>query len=238
MILFYLSIPFVLLVTIFYSIVAAITRPFDRSAKIYHSLMKQWSWLLLLILRVKVHVYGREYLQSEASYLFLANHASYLDILAIGVALPEGGLFVYKEELTKIPIWGWSLKISPFIMVRRTDPRKAMESIEEAAKEIRDKGQSVVIFPEGTRSADGKLGEFKRGGFLLATKTGVPLVPLAIRGSQQLMPRNDWKVRSGHIEVHIGKPVPGRSDLNRNEERALQGKLHTTLSSMLEEHHG
>ncbi|MCE2503455.1 MAG: 1-acyl-sn-glycerol-3-phosphate acyltransferase [Chlorobi bacterium] len=238
MILFYLSIPLVVLVTVIYSILAAITRPIDRNVRIYHALMRQWSCLLLILLRVRVRTSGREHLTPGTPYIFIANHASYLDIIAIGVSLPEGGLFVYKEELTKIPIWGWSLKMSPFIMIRRTDPRKAMESIEGAARDIRERGESVVMFPEGTRSTDGKLGEFKRGGFLLATKTGVPLVPLVICGSQPLMPRDDWRVRPGHIEVQIGKPIPGRSDLNRNEERELQERLHTTLISMLEGHHG
>lgn len=235
MFLFYLAVPFVLVVTIFYSILAAVTRPVDRSARIYHSLMRQWSRALLFLLRVKVTVRGTERLAPGTPYLFLANHSSYLDIIAIGTALPEGGLFVYKEELTKIPIWGWSLKRSPFIMIRRADARDAMRSIERGAEEIRQRGQSVVIFPEGTRSADGMLGEFKRGGFLMAAKTGVPLVPLAIRGTQPLMPRDDWRVRPGRVQVIIGEPIPGRADLNRNEERALLETVRGRLLNLLEQ---
>ncbi|MCB0712829.1 MAG: 1-acyl-sn-glycerol-3-phosphate acyltransferase [Ignavibacteriae bacterium] len=233
MILFYLSIPFVLLTTLIYSVIAALTRPIDRSARIYHSLMRGWSRTLLWLLRVKVNTVGREHLQEKTPYLFIANHSSYLDIIAIGVSLPNGGLFVYKEELTKVPVWGWSLRYSPFIMIRRTDPRKAMESIEGAAREIRERSQSVVIFPEGTRSTDGVLGEFKRGGFLLAAKTGVPLVPLAIQGSHKLLPRGDWRVRSGEITVNFGRPIPGRSELNRSEERELQERLREELQMML-----
>ena len=234
MILFYLAAPFVVLVTVIYSILAAITRPIDRSARIYHALMKQWSTILLFLLRIKVRISGIEHLQQGKPYIFIANHASHLDIIAIGKALPEGALFVYKEELTKVPIWGWSLKRSPFIMVRRSDPRDAMRSIELAASEIRERGESVVIFPEGTRSVDGQLGAFKRGGFLLATKTGVPLVPLAIRGSNALFPRNSKQVRAGEIQVMIGKPAAGKKDLNRSEERALQGELREQLRIMLE----
>lgn len=234
MVLFYLAVPFVVLVTVFYSILAVITRPFDRNARIYHALMKQWSVALLILLRIKINVRGVENLQDGSPYIFIANHSSYLDIIAIGKALPEGALFVYKEELTKVPVWGWSLKGSPFIMIRRADARDAMRSIEQAASEIRERGESVVIFPEGTRSFNGELGEFKRGGFLLAAKTGVPLVPLAIRGSNRLLPRNDWRVQPGTIDVVIGAPNPGQKDLNRNEERALQTALRDQLSEMLE----
>lgn len=233
MLLFYLSVPFVVLISIVYSIVAVITRPFDRNSSIYHALMKQWSHMLLVLLRVRIDVRGTEHLKPGTPYIFVANHSSYLDIIAIGDALPDGALFVYKEELTKVPIWGWSLKKSPFIMVQRSDPRNAMRSIERAASDIRDRGQSVVIFPEGTRSEKGELGEFKRGGFLLAAKTGVPLVPLAIRGSHRLLPRNDWRVRAGTIEIVIGEPIPGRDDLNRTEERRLQENVREQLQEIL-----
>lgn len=235
MFLFYPAVPFVLIVTVFYSILAAATRPIDRNARIYHSLMRQWSHALLFLLRVKVTVRGLERLTPGTPYLFLANHSSYLDIIAVGAALPEGALLVYKEELTKIPIWGWSLKRSPFIMIRRADARDAMRSIERAAEEIRQRGQSVVIFPEGTRSADGTLGQFKRGGFLIAAKAGVPLVPLAIRGAQPLMPRSDWRVRPGNVQVIVGNPIPGRADLNRNEERLLLEDVRNQLVDLLGE---
>lgn len=234
MVLFYLAVPFVVVVTVVYSILAVVTRPIDGSARIYHGLMKGWSRILLFLLRVKVGVRGAERLRPGGTYIFIANHQSYLDIIVIGAALPDGALFVYKEELTKIPIWGWSLKHSPFIMIRRSDARDAMRSIERAASEIRERGQSVVIFPEGTRSVDGTLGEFKRGGFLLAAKTGVPLAPLAILGSHALMPRGDWRVRSGSVNVIIGDPIPGRADLNRNEERELLENVRNQLTDMLE----
>ena len=235
MLIFYLAVPLVVIVTVIYSILAVVTRPFDRNIRIYHALMRQWSRILLFLLRIKVKAIGREHLEKDVPAIFIANHASYLDIIAIGVALPQGALFVYREELTKVPVWGWSLRYSPFIMIRQADPRKAMESIETAAREIRERGQSVVIFPEGTRSKDGELGPFKRGGFLLAARTGVPLVPLAIQGAHRLMPRGGWKVRPGEIVVRIGEPVPGRPDLNRNEERELQESLRNHLLEMIEE---
>lgn len=231
---FYLAVLPVIIVTVFYSIVAALSRPFDRSARVYHALMRGWSRAMLWLLRVRMSVTGRENLVPGTPYIFVANHASYLDIIAIGAALPEGGLFVYKEELTSVPIWGWSLKVSPFIMVRRSDPRHAMRSIETAAEEIRRKRQSVVIFPEGTRSEDGTLGPFKRGGFLLAAKTGVALVPLAVRGTAPLLPKGEWRVRPGRVAVAIGRPIAGRADLTRADEKELGDRLRGELARMLE----
>ncbi len=233
MILFYLVFPLVVACTAFYSVMTVIVRPIDPRDRIYHGIMKQWAHVLLFLLRVKVETSGREHIRKEENYIYIANHASYLDIIAICAAVPDDVLFVYKEELTKVPIWGWSLKISPLIMVRRSDPRQAMRSIELAAQEIRERGTSVAVFPEGTRSYDGVLGEFKRGGFLLAARTGVPLVPLAIRGSHLLLPRGEWKVRPGKIEVEIGKPIASKQDMNRNEERVIQEETRVRLEQML-----
>lgn len=228
-----LSVLPVILVTIVYSIGAAVTRLFDRSNRVYHAMMRSWSRILLWLLRVRVEASGLDRVDPSKAYIFLANHTSYLDIVAIGAVLPGGGLFVYKEELTKVPVWGWSLRASPFIMIRRADPRDAMRSIERAAEDIREMGESVVIFPEGTRSVDGAVQPFRRGGFLLAAKTGVPLVPLAIRGADRLLPRGEWRVKPGTIRVEIGHPVPTPESLSRAEERELQEELFRELSRMV-----
>lgn len=234
MVFFYLTAPIVLVVTVIYSVLAAITRIYDPHARIYHALMRQWSVILLALLRVRVTPHGVERLDPSRAYIYLANHSSYLDILAIGATVPNGALFVYKEELAHIPIWGWSLRISPFIMIRRADARDSMRSIERAAGEIHQRKQSVVIFPEGTRSEDGALRPFKRGGFLLAAKTGAPLVVLAIRGAFPLLPKGEWRVRPGRIDVEVGEPIEGRPNLTRNDERELQETVRRQLLEMLD----
>ena len=224
----------VLLITIFYSFIAAFSRLIDRHNKIYHKLMRSWSKVVLSLLGVKVSATGIDFLKPGQPYLFLANHSSYLDIVAIGAVIPGGGLFVYKEELARVPIWGWSLRLSPFIMIKRSAPRESMKSIEAAAEEIRTGGESVIIFPEGTRSSDGKLGQFKRGGFLLAAKTAVPIVPLAIRGASELLPRGGVLTRPGRIEIEIAKPIEIDANIGRATERMLQNQIENSLREMLE----
>lgn len=232
--LFYLAVPCVILVTLYYAIVSSTVSLFDRSGKIYHRLMRQWSRALLWLFRVKVSVSGTENLDFSTNYVYLANHSSYLDIIAIGATLPDDVRFIFKAELGRIPFFGWSLKIGPYILMDRADPRNAMASIETAASQIRE-GTSVIIFPEGTRSSDGNVAAFKRGGFLLATKSGVPLVPVAIVGSYDLLPRHRSTVLPGKIEVIVGKPIQPPATLNRAQESALQGEVKTQIEILLEE---
>ncbi len=223
----------VVVITLLYSVVAGLAMLLRLGNPLYHTLMRSWSRLLLFFLRLKIVPVGLDRLDPEQPYIFLANHASYLDIIAIGAILPKGGLFVYKEELAKVPIWGWSLRASPFIMISRADPRNAMRSIEKAATDIREKGESVVIFPEGGRTKDGRLSTFRRGGFLLAAKTGVPMIPLAIKGAHHRLPYGEWRVSPGKIEVEFGVPVETPADLDRASERMLQKRLPGELNSML-----
>jgi 1-acyl-sn-glycerol-3-phosphate acyltransferase len=230
---FYLVLPFVILSTIYYSIVSMIVVAFDRSGRGYHSIMRQWSRLLLWLFGIKTVVKGTENIPPGTSHIFLANHSSYLDIITLGVTIPDDIRFIFKRELAKIPIFGWGLAHGPYILIDRTDARNAMASIERAAKQIGE-GASVVIFPEGTRSGDGKLGPFKRGGFLLATKSGVPMLPVAIRGTYQLLSRHDSRVRSGRVEVIIGHPIEEKPNATRAEEQAIQNEVRQQLVAMLE----
>jgi 1-acyl-sn-glycerol-3-phosphate acyltransferase len=196
-------------------------------------MQRKWSKVLLRMLRVKAVAHGVERNDPSVTYIVVANHASYLDIPVLVSTLPIDLAFVFKEELTKVPFWGWSLLFSPHIKIHRSDPRNAIAAIEEAAGEIRSGRASVVIFPEGTRSVDGTLGEFKRGGFMLATRTGVPILPVAIRGSHLLIPRTDWRVRPGTVEIFVGEPIDIDSGITRERERAVQAETRRQLEEML-----
>lgn len=229
---FYLVLPLVALVTLFFSVVSILAALVDRSGRIYHRFMRSWSRTLLRLFGIRTSVSGTENLTPGAHYVYLANHASYLDIIALGVTIPDDIRFIFKRELARIPFFGWTLSLGPYILIDRADPRNAMASIERAAAQIRE-GASAVIFPEGTRTQDGKLGGFKRGGVLLATLSGVALVPVAIHGTYGLLSRHDRRVRPGHVHVSIGRPIPGVANATRTDEQALQRAVRLQLEEML-----
>ncbi len=231
---FYIVLPAVIVVTLFYSVVSIVTSLFDRSGGLYHTLMRQWSRALLRLFGIRATLKGAERLAPNTAYVYLANHASYLDIIALGATIPDDLRFIFKRELTRIPFFGWTLALGPYILIDRADARNAMASIERAARQIGE-GASVVIFPEGTRTHDGRLGAFKRGGFMLATKSGVPMVPVAIDGTYRLLSRHDSRVRSGNVEITIGNPIPGNPNAGRAEEGAVQNEVRRQLLAMLGE---
>jgi 1-acyl-sn-glycerol-3-phosphate acyltransferase len=229
MVLFYLVLPLVILSLIAFSILPALARPFDRRREVYHWSWHTWSRFALWLFRVRVSVRGEQRGPGDGNRIYIVNHASYIDIPVLGVALRDRAVFVYKEELARTPIWGPLLRISPHIGISRTEGREAFETIEQTARRIREGNISVIIFPEGTRTVDGSIGEFKRGGFLLATRTGVPIVPVVIRGTHEVLPRDDWRVRPGHVEVIITEPIPVPEGISRPQEKAILAQTRAAL---------
>jgi 1-acyl-sn-glycerol-3-phosphate acyltransferase len=147
-------------------------------------------------------------LDPHAPYVFMSNHRSQYDILAVVEALPEFQLrWVAKKELAGVPFFGWALRRGGHIVVDRSDNAQAVASL-RAAHDKMAAGVSVVIFQEGTRAAPDELLPFKKGGFMLALATGFPIVPIAVRGSAALLPRHSWRARGGTIVVVVGPPIP------------------------------
>ena len=135
------------------------------------------------------------------------NHQSNIDIPVLIQSLPAFQLrWIAKKELLWVPLFGWAMWASKHIAVDRSNRFHALEGLKRARKHMKA-GISLVVFPEGTRSTDGKLLPFKRGGFLLAAKTQTPIVPVTINGSGPILPKGDWRIRGGQIEVRVGEPL-------------------------------
>ena len=145
-------------------------------------------------------------LSSEQPYVFMANHESLFDIPALLAGLPGRARFLAKRGLFQVPVFGWALKVGGFISIDRGNRSRAGESFTDAIHQLQA-GSSAVVFPEGTRSSDGKLLPFQRGGFLLAIKSGLPIVPVGIHGSREVRAKESLRIRPGRITVSCGRPL-------------------------------
>jgi 1-acyl-sn-glycerol-3-phosphate acyltransferase len=166
------------------------------------------------VLEIDLHVTGAERVPPGRAYVYLSNHQSHLDIPMLYASLPSPTIrMLGKKELFQIPIWGKALRAAEFIEVDRANHTRAVQSNARAAELIRD-GVSVWLAAEGTRSRDGRIGKLKKGGFHLATETHTPIVPVAIRGTIDILPRGTRAMHKGkRVEVTIGAPIAteGRS---------------------------
>jgi len=178
----------------------------DRRGDIVHYVSKMWSCMNLVLSGVSVSVAGLENIRKGQPYIIMSNHQSSLDIWALIRYTPLQLRWVMKIELRKVPIFGLSCERAGYIYVDRGDSQKAHESLKIAGQKIRN-GASIVFFPEGTRSRDGKLLPFKKGGFVIAVEAGVPILPVTITGSLPLLPRKSLKIMPGNIKMRFHEPI-------------------------------
>jgi 1-acyl-sn-glycerol-3-phosphate acyltransferase len=165
-----------------------------------------WARTIIRASGIKVDVEGRDNIPMGKPVVFACNHASQFDILILYEALPVQFRFVAKKELFKIPFLGLIMRLAGYIPIDRSGGKAALRSLQEAVGSLK-MGKSIIIFPEGTRSPDGRLGPFKTGGILIAVRAGCPIVPVAISGSHDVLPRGSLRVHPGRIKVTIGPPV-------------------------------
>lgn len=208
-------------------------RLLDSSGDRVLDLARAWSGWVTSFAGVKIVVENRATLSPEQPYVFMANHASSLDIWAAFVAIPRRVRMIAKKQLARIPLFGWAMWAGRFIFIDRQNAVAARRSIDEAGRRIHD-GESVLIFPEGTRTRDGSLAPFKKGGFHLAIKAGVPIVPVALCGTRELMPRGSLFLYAGTIKVIIGEPIQTQG-LSEEARASLAEDVRGIVERMLAE---
>jgi 1-acyl-sn-glycerol-3-phosphate acyltransferase len=165
-----------------------------------------WSRCLLTASAVRLEAHYDPRLEPGRSYVFLSNHQSLFDIPVLLTTCPGQVRMMAKRSLFRIPLFGWGLYAGGFIPIDRGDRSTARQSFAAALSRLKD-GTSILLFPEGTRAKDDFLLPFQRGGFLLAMKTGLPIVPVGIRGSRAVQRKGSFAIRPGRIEVRYGAPI-------------------------------
>ena len=201
---------------------------FSRNGNWSHLVARCWASGILWASRIEVQVLGLDRIDPAKPYIYMPNHLSNFDIPVILSRLPVQFRWLAKAELFKIPIFGLSMKRVGYISIDRSDRDAAIESLRAAADKIRS-GVSVVIFPEGTRSRDGHLKSFKKGGFVMAIDAAVPIVPVAISGTWEIMAKVGWRIRPGKVTVNILEPIPS-TGYQHHEKKILMRKVRQALA--------
>ncbi len=193
---------------------------------------RYWGRILCRLPGVQVTVEGFENIDPQQTYIFAGNHCSQYDIFAFQGYFPHDFRWIAKKELFRIPLFGQAMHRVGYIPIDRTRGRQALKSLDEAAQRIAA-GSSVLIFPEGTRSADGLLQEFKAGAVLLAIKAGVPIVPIGFNGSYEVLPKGKFFPKNGKITIRIGSAISTK-DYKSNEKQALARSLQAAVNDLLD----
>jgi 1-acyl-sn-glycerol-3-phosphate acyltransferase len=185
---------------------------------------KWWSKFMCYASFISVSVEGLDNLKQNQSYIIVANHQSMFDIWLVYGWLGRPFSWVMKKELRKIPFVGLACEKVGHIFVDRSNAIEAKKSIQAAEQKLQN-GNCVVIFPEGTRTKDGKVGSFKRGAFNMASDLQLPIVPISIIGAYERMSRYDWQVTPGKLKMKIHEPIPCNTNLTEQETRALANRV-------------
>lgn len=190
--------------------------------------IRTWARLLLWTCGVKTDVRGKENISADGPFLLMSTHNSHFDIPVLIKEIPRQFRIVGKKSLFRIPIFGWILSVAGYVSVDREDRKQAFASIDKAAENVKS-GMPFLIFPEGTRSPDGSLGPFKKGGFVLATKADVPIIPIVVDGTFHVLPKTTWRIRPGRVKIVVGKPIETLTYSYENKEELME-KVRAAMS--------
>jgi len=221
--------------TIVLGAVSVASSLFDRSGQFAHGCARLWSRLILLTTGVRVRVEGLDVLEPGKTYIFVSNHQSIYDIPVIFWWLPYQLRIIAKESLGSFPFIGWHLHRTGHLLVDRRNPDRA--GILKKWRGLVVNGLSLIIFPEGTRSADGRVGRFKAGSFMLAIEAGLPVVPVSIVGTRFVMPKGRLTVSPGDVTLSVHAPIETAARAEPptiDDARALAAEVHAVISGRVE----
>lgn len=225
-----IMVPLMLVVTILAALSTILMCALGFGYSMGYYIPRLWAKIFCWLTFVKVTVEGRENIEKGQSYVFVANHQGAYDIFSIYGYLGHNFRWMMKKSLEKIPLVGYSCRVSGQIYVDDSSSAGIRETMETARKQL-SKGMSVVVFPEGSRTFTGKVGRFKRGAYILAEQFNLPVVPVTIDGAFSVLPRTSIFPHWGHIHLTIHKPI--HADENGHDLKALMEESRNVILSSL-----
>ena len=217
------------------AVLAHVLRIDEANGRVQQWCMRTWARAICFGGGVKLVLHGAEQLHEHEGVVYVSNHVSWFDIFALASLLPRY-TFVAKEELRRIPIFGWGAEGAGVVFLARENRKSAFASYEIVARKVAA-GQSVIVCPEGTRGTDYHLRPFKKGPFVLAIAAAAPVVPVVVTGTREIMPKGAFRVRSGTVHVHLLPPVSA-AGLTYESRHDLMNTVWTRMAKFLGETYG
>ncbi len=224
--------PLIILSTIFFGAISVGQSFFDKTGDSMIATAQRWARSLVAIARVRVKVEGLEKIDPGSPYVFASNHLSYMDTPVVLSRIPVQFRFMAKQGLFQIPFLGTHLAQAGHIPVPREDPRAAVKTLSLAAQTIRDRRISILVFPEGGRSDNGTLQEFKEGAAYIAIKAGVPVVQVALVGTREILAMHSKVFHAGPVTLRIADPIP-TDGMKLSDRGELTARVRTRIVEML-----
>jgi len=227
-------IPAISVYTVVLGAASIVSSLFDSRGYFAHRCARAWSWLILKTTGVHVTVEGLDRITPGTTYVFVSNHQSIYDTPVVFASLPYQLRIIAKESLARFPVLGWHLKRGGHLFVDRTHPDRA--GILKRWRALVSEGLSLIIYAEGGRSMDGHVGRFKAGSFLLAIEAGLPVVPLAVIGTRQVMPKGRLRTEPADVKLVIHDPIhpPSLQTPTVRDARALAARARDIVASAVE----
>jgi 1-acyl-sn-glycerol-3-phosphate acyltransferase len=220
--------------TVFFTLAALAGGLFRASSAYFDWVHRSWAKSMLWVVGVRVEADGLENLPVGEPVILAVNHQSWIDIFVLLASLPVSVRFIAKKEIRRVPGFASAMESAGHVFVDRKKRGKAIVAMRKAAAHMRDQGHSMAIFPEGTRSPDGRLLPFKKGGFVLAIEIAATLVPVAMDGGRLIMPKNTLAVRAGRVRLRCAKAIRFTGPEKDDRDNVLED-VRDRIARMLEE---
>jgi 1-acyl-sn-glycerol-3-phosphate acyltransferase len=228
-------IPAITVYTIVLGAISIASSVFDHRGRIAHGCARTWSRWILKTTGVRVTIEGLDRITPGTTYIFVSNHQSIYDTPVIFASLPYQLRIIAKESLARFPVLGWHLKRGGHLFVDRRHPDRA--GILKRWRALVSDGLSLIIYAEGTRSPDGSVARFKAGSFLLAIQAGLPIVPVAVIGTRQVMPKGRLRTEPADVRLIIHNPIPAPAidQPTVHDAKALAERVHAIVAGTVDE---